>query len=71
MDLIVDFGYHLREKLDQLILVLAFVVFAIFIGKELVLQEVIMALFTRANVVLRVREQVIRTEGNEVVLAYS
>ena len=71
MDLIVDFGYHLREKLDQLILVLAFVVFAIFIGKELVLQEVIMALFTRANVVLRVRDQVIRTEGHEVVLAYS
>lgn len=71
MDLIVDFGYHLRKKLDQLILVLAFVVFAIFIGKKLVLQEVIMALFTRANVVLRVREQVIRTEGNEVVLAYS
>jgi len=71
LDLIVDFGNHLRKKLDQLILVLAFVVFAIFIGKELVLQEVIMALFTRANVVLRVREQVIRTEGNEVVLAYS
>ena len=65
-DLLVDLGDHFSQLHNQFILVLALVALPLTIIDELVLEKVVMALLTRTNVSLRVREQVVWAEGQEV-----
>ena len=62
LDLSIDLAHHLRQLLDQLILILALVAFPLSIIDELVFEEIVVAFFTRPNVRLRVREQIIWAE---------
>lgn len=41
----------------------------VWVLKELVFQKVIVPLFTRADVSFGIREQIVRTEGAQIVLA--
>ena len=66
LDLGINLCDHLCQLEDELVLVLALVVFAVRIRHELLLKEIIVAFFTRSNVCLRVREQVVWAEGQEV-----
>ena len=68
-----DLGVHLSDHLcqlkDELVLILALVAFAVRICHELLLEEIIVAFLARSNVCLRVREQVVRAEGQQVEFA--
>ena len=69
LDFLVNLGDHLSQLDDELVLVFALVALALTIVDELVLEEVVVPLFARADVRLRIREQVVRAEGEEVELA--
>jgi len=62
LDLLVHLSHHFGQLHDQLILVLPLVTFSLPVIDELVFKKVVMALFTRTNVSLRVRKQVVRTK---------
>lgn len=55
--------------LDKFILVASFVSCVVCVLKELIFQEVVVPLFTRADVSFGIREQIVGTERAQVVLA--
>lgn len=68
-DLEVDLRNHMVKLLNQLVYVATFVSAHVSVAFVLLLQVVVMALFARADVRLRVGEQVIGTEGQKVEFA--
>ena len=68
-DFCIDLGNHLCQLHNQLVLILPLVAFLFNIVCELLLHEIVVAFFTRADVRFRVREQIIRAKRKQVVLA--
>ena len=69
LDLLIDKRHHFSQLDNQLVLVLAFKALPLRVVDELILKKVVVALLTRPNVCLCVREQVIWAEGKQVELA--
>ena len=69
LNFLVNLGHHLCQLHYELVLIFSFKVLPIRIIDVLLLQEVIMALFARSDICLCVREEIIRTEGEEIELA--
>lgn len=70
LDFLVNLTDHVFQLLDEFILVASLVPCVVGVLQKLVLQKVIMPFFTRTNVSLCIGEQVVGTEGAQVVLAY-
>jgi hypothetical protein len=66
---LVNLTDHVFKLLDKFILVASFVSCVVWVLKKLVFQEVIVPLFARSDVSFGIREQIVRTERAQVVLA--
>ena len=63
-------GHHFGELLNEFFLIFPFIALAVRIFDELLLQIIIMTLFTWANVSFCVRKQIIWTEGKKIEFTY-
>lgn len=69
LDLLVHLCHHLRQLHNELVLILPLVAVALPIVNKLLLQVVVMTVLAWPDVSLRVREEVVRAEGEQIELA--
>ena len=69
LDLLVHLSHHLGQLHNELVLIFPFETLLVTILNELRFQVVIMSALARSNVCLRVREEIVRAEGEKVELA--
>ena len=69
LDLLVHLCHHLRQLHNELVLILSLVAFALPIVNKLLLQVVVMTALAWPDISLRVWEEVVRTEGEQIELA--